>query len=338
METNIVDRIKRHTSGLIKNLILNTLPVSDMILMPLVYPAAWLLKNIRRFGVHKLPLCKSALMKIEVFPIINYYYEPKFDNSNPRLDFSEDRNLQGIDWNISEQLKLLGSLTFSQELLGLPEKPEETQSSLEFCLNNGVFESGDAEYWYQIIRAIKPKKILEIGSGCSTLMAIKAINMNHKEDPSYTCEHICIEPYEVPWLEKTGASIIRKGVEEIELSFFYQLQENDILFIDSSHIIRPQGDVLFEYLELLPSLNKGVIVHAHDIFSPKDYPEELLVNMVRFWNEQYLLEAFLSHNNSWEIIGALNFLHHNYYRELKMVAPFLLPERKPASFYIKKIA
>ncbi len=318
-----------------KDLIKKALPIADIMLMPLVYPAAWLLKNIRKARVHRLPLCKNALMNVGVFPIRNHYYEPQFDNRNPKPDFSQDRNLPGIDWNIPGQLKMLNSFTFSKELLDLPK---EKQGAMEFYLNNGAFESGDAEYWYQIIRTIKPKRIYEVGSGYSTLMAIKAINKSQEENPSYECEHICIEPYEMPWLEETGVSVIRNRVEEVKLSFFLQLQENDILFIDSSHIIRPQGDVLFEYLELLPSLNKGVIVHIHDIFSPKNYPKKWLIDEVKFWNEQYLLEAFLTHNSSWKIIGALNFLHHNYYEELKMVAPFLSPEREPGSFYIQKIA
>ena len=131
--------------------------------------------------------------------------------------------------------------------------------------------------------------------------------------------------------------MIRKKVEDIELSYFSQLQNNDLLFIDSSHIIRPQGDVLFEYLELLPSLNTGVIVHLHDIFSPKNYPKQWLQDSVYFWNEQYLLEAFLSHNSSWKIIAALNFLCSNHYKKLKSVAPFLTPDREPGSFYIQKI-
>ena len=122
------------------------------------------------------------------------------------------------------------------------------------------------------------------------------------------------------------------------MSFFSQLEENDILFIDSSHVIRPQGDVVFEYLQILPSLNKGVIVHVHDIFSPKNYPEFWLEGMVRLFNEQYLLEAFLSHNSSWEILAALNYLHHNHYEKLKSVARFLTPDREPGSFYIQKIA
>jgi len=318
-----------------KKLIQKILPVADIILMPLTYPAAWLLKNIRRAGVHRLPLCKRALMNVGVFPIRNHYYEPQFDNRSPKQDFSKDRNLPGINWNISGQLELIERFAFSQELADIPqERPESTK----FYLNNGAFESGDAEYWYQLIRTIKPRRIFEIGSGNSTLMAIKAIDRNHDDDPRYECEHICIEPYEMPWLEKAGVSVVRKKVEDVELSFFSKLQDNDILFIDSSHIIRPQGDILFEYLELLPSLNKGVIVHVHDIFSPKNYLKQWLIDEVRFWNEQYLLEAFLSHNSSWSILGALNYLHHNHYEKLKSVAPFLTPEREPGSFYIQKTA
>lgn len=318
-----------------KNFIKKVLPIVDIILIPFVYPAAWLLKNIRNAGVKRLPFCKKAFMNVGVFPIRNHYYEPQFDNRNPRVDFSRDRNLQAIDWNIYRQLEIIESFTFSSELADLPKVK---QSSVGFYLNNDAFRSGDAEYWYQIIRTIKPKRIIEVGSGYSTLMAIKAINKNSEMDSSYKCKHICIEPYEMPWLEESGVSVLRKKVEDVELSFFSRLQEDDFLFIDSSHIIRPQGDVLFEYLELLPSLNKGVFVHIHDIFSPKNYLKKWLIDEVKFWNEQYLLEAFLSHNNSWEIIGALNFLHHNYYKEFKAVAPFLSPEREPGSFYIRKKA
>ena len=282
-----------------------------------------------------MPYCKNVLMHVGVFPITNHYYEPQFDNRKSDPAFSEDRRLTGINWNIEGQLEMLEKFCFSSELEDIPQ---EKQDTLGFYLNNGAFESGDAEYWYQIIRTIKPNRIFEVGSGNSTLMAINAINKNQEEDPTYQCEHVCIEPYEMPWLEKSGVSVVRKKVEDLEVSFFSQLQEGDILFIDSSHIIRPQGDVLFEYLELLPSLNTGVIVHVHDIFSPKNYPNQWLQNEVKFWNEQYLLEAFLSHNDSWQIVGALNYLRHNHFERLKSVAPSLSSEREPGSFYLQKIA
>ena len=318
-----------------KKLIQQILPMADILLLPWVYPAAWLLKNIRRAGVHRLPCCKNALLNIGVFPIRNHYFEPQFDNRNPSPDFSEERNLQGIDWNISGQLEILETFRYSEELANIPQ---EESGSLEFHFNNSAFESGDAEYWYQMIRSIKPMRIIEIGSGNSTLMAINAIRKNQRENQNYRCEHVCIEPYEMLWLEEAGVTVVRKKAEEVELSFFSRLKKNDILFIDSSHIIRPQGDVIFEYLELLPSLNKGVIVHIHDIFSPRNYLKQWLQDEVKFWNEQYLLEAFLIHNSSWKIVGALNYLHHNHYEKLKSVAPFLTPGREPGSFYIQKIS
>jgi len=280
-----------------------------------------------------MPLCKRALMHVGVFPITNHYHEPLFDTGILIRPLDQNRELPGIDWNTDEQLKLLSSFCFNEEFKGLPiEKVDE----LTFHINNGFFESGDAEYLYNLIRLKKPAIIIEIGSGHSTLMAIKAIKKNKEEIAGYKCKHLCIEPYESPWLEKTGVTVIRQKVEDVDKSMFSELGNGDILFIDSSHIIKPQGDVLFEYLEVLPSLHTGVIVHIHDIFSPKDYFKKWVIDEVRFWNEQYLLEAFLTNNRDWKIIGALNYLHHNHFEQLAKKCPFLTKDREPGSFYMEK--
>ncbi len=307
--------------------------VADIFLTPIVFPAAWLLGKIRAVGVERMPSCRGALMKMGVFPILNHYYEPQFDHRTTRRSLARERPLPGIDWNVDEQLALLDSMCFADELADTPfEKPED----LRFYLNNELFGAGDAEFWYQLVRLKKPRRIFEVGSGNSTLAAIQAIRRNQDEDAGYACKHVCIEPYEMPWLERTTASVVREKVEDLDVTFFSELEKDDVLFIDSSHIIRPEGDVLFEYLELLPTLKKGVIVHVHDIFSPGNYPEQWLVDQVRFWNEQYLLEAFLTHNSGWAIIGSLNFLHHHHHENLKRVTPFLTREREPGSFYIQK--
>lgn len=311
------------------------IPEIDAIVAPFVYPAAWLLRQIRAVGVERMPICKHALLTVGVFPIRNHYYEPQFDFSSIRLPLMQERALPGIDWNVDEQLALMDSLSFADELAATPAERTE---GLRFHVNNSSFESGDAEFWYQLVRKKKPRRIFEVGSGNSSLMAIAAIRRNQEEDNTYACKHICIEPYEMPWLEDTPALVVRERVEELAPSFFSELENNDILFIDSSHVIRPEGDVLFEYLNLLPTLNSGVIVHIHDIFSPRNYPEEWLVGQVRFWNEQYLVEAFLTHNSSWSIIAALNYLRHNHYDRLKTVAPFLTQDREPGSLYIQKRA
>lgn len=311
------------------------IPYVEIFLVPFVYISALLLKHIRKYGIQRLPINKKILFNVGVFPIRDHYHEPQFDMRNMKRTFPQLRNLPGINWNINKQLEILNELTFSHELKDIPtEKADE----LQFYLGNGAFESGDAEFWYQLIRLKKPTKIFEVGSGYSTLLAIDAIRKNEEENTKYKCKHVCIEPYENFWLEKTGVLLHRKKVENVEIPAFSELVENDILFIDSSHIIRPEGDLLFEYLELLPSLNKGVIVHLHDIFSPRNYPNEWLTSEVLFWYEQYLLEAFLSCNNTWEIFASLNHLHHSHYEQLKSACPFLTPDREPGSFYIQKIA
>ncbi len=311
------------------------LKILDVLLSPFVIFSAITLKMVRRIGLQRLSVSKNILLKIGVIPVRNHYYEPFFDYKYMKKPFSDERKLSGINWNINEQLQLLDEFGYEKEFETFSDY---AVNDTTFHFKNGSFESGDAEYWYNIIRLKKPKKIIEIGSGHSTKMAQLAIKENSKLDTNYTCKHICIEPYEMPWLEKLDIEVIRKRVEDIDVIFFRQLEANDILFIDSSHVIRPQGDVLFEYLELLPILNKGVIVHIHDIFSPRDYLESWLRDRVIFWNEQYILEAFLTSNSQWKILGALNYLKHNHFEKLATKCPRLTPEREPGSFFIIKTA
>jgi hypothetical protein len=311
------------------------MPAGDILLSPLVFCCALLLRLVRRVGTRRLPHSKSMLLRAGCFPVLDHYYEPSFRNAPIRELLSTERDLPGIAWNTEGQLHLLASFSYNSELATLSRQESGRH---EFYLDNGAFGSGDAEYWYNLIRHKKPKRIIEIGSGFSTRMARRALEANERENPQYACEHILIEPYEHEWLEELGITVIREKVEDSDMGMFKRLEANDLLFIDSSHIIRPRGDVLFEYLELLPTLNVGVIVHIHDIFSPKDYPAEWIVDDVRFWNEQYLLEGFLTLNKDWQIIGALNFLRHHHYDELKAKCPFLTEDREPGSFYIQRIS
>jgi len=318
----------------LQKLLTTIAPVIDIIILPVVYPAAWLMKLVRRIGIHRLPLCRQIFMHVGVFPIRDHYYEPLFNSNKLKKTLGKKRTLPGIDWNTEEQLHLLEQFDFSKELKDIPS---EKQHEFEFHFNNIAFESGDAEFFYNIIRLKKPARIYEIGCGYSTLMAIKAIEKNMTGDKGYKCDHLCIEPFENPWLEDARVKILRQKVEDTDKKIFSSLSRDDILFIDSSHIIRPQGDVVFEILELLPTLKPGVIVHIHDIFSPKDYLEKWLVDEVRFWNEQYMVEAFLSCNREWKILAALNYLHWNYYEQLQTTCPYLTREREPGSLYIQKI-
>lgn len=306
----------------------------DVMAAFIIWPTARVLRHVRDTGIEHFPRSRAAFVKSGVFPITNHYYEPLFDPKHLRKPLDQPRALPGIDWNVDEQLATLAEMSFGAEL---SETPTEKRHEHEFAFNNGFFESGDAEFLYNMVRLKKPKRVIEIGSGNSTLLVANAIAKNRLDDSGYECEHECIEPFEMPWLDRLpGVKLYRQRVEEVPVERFSSLQANDILFIDSSHMVRPQGDVLFEFLEILPTLRSGVIVHVHDIFSPMDYPKSWIIDQVRFWNEQYILEAFLSGTSNWRIIGALNFLATNHFDALRKTCPFLTATRDPGSFWIQR--
>ena len=281
-------------------------PIVDILAAIPVFAAASILKFVRRVGIWRMPISRSIFNLIGVYPIRDHYYEPLF-NHNKYLVHSlrQERDLTGVALNEAGQLDWLSSFNYADELVEIPITPKANSA---YYYENPNFPQGDAECLYSMIRLKKPSIIIEIGSGFSTLMARLAIEKNKIENSKYSCRHICVEPFEMAWLEETdGIEVLRQRVEDLDIEMFSLLCKNDILFIDSSHMIRPQGDVLTECLKILPALNSGVLIHFHDIFTPFDYPDNWLLDEVKFWNEQYLLEAFLSCNKKFEIILAFKF-------------------------------
>jgi predicted O-methyltransferase YrrM len=304
----------------------------DIIFFFILIPASIIFLLYRKIGSHKLIFSKKILKLIGVFPIRDHYYEPLYNFDRLKRDLYKNRNLSGIKFDLNNQLKNIRKLNFADELINLNLK--EKSPNYGFNFNNKFFESGDAEIYYQVIRYFKPSRIIEIGSGYSTLMALEAIKKNKEEKKSKSII-TCIEPYENTWLDQLDIKIIRKKIEDIRPEKYLNLNKNDILFVDSSHMIRPQGDVLKIFLEILPRLKKGVIVHIHDIFTPKDYPKQWLINENKFWNEQYLVEALISNTSKYEIFLSLNYLKNNFYNKLKRICPYLTKKHEPGSLYLK---
>lgn len=312
--------------------------VIDVLFAPITIVAGIWLKFLRRYNISfwytRSNVSKFILDIIGVFPITNHYYEPFYSFKDFKKPLSQKRSLAGIDFKLSVQLELLKKFKYNKEIKEINDLPI---SELNYSFKKGPFLSGDSEMLYNMIRHHKPKRIIEIGCGHSTLMIQHAVKKNNYENNNYSCRHTCVEPFENEWLLKLDVEVMRIKVEDLDVSFFDILESNDFLFIDSTHMIRPQGDVLFEYLELLPSLKPGVIIHIHDIFSPRDYLEEWLKEGKLFWNEQYLLEAFMSFNSQFEVLLSLNYLKNDYYLQLSEVCPFLTEEREPGSFWIRRI-
>ena len=307
------------------------LTIYDIFLSAFIFFSNWAYIKYRKRKPKELPFTTKVLKKSGVFPITNHYYEPKFDFTENEKNIYIERNLSSIKFEEMNQLKFLENFVYAKELKDLNLR--EGSTNYNFKLNNGSFEEGDAEIYYQIIRYLKPSKIIEVGSGHSTLIGLEAIskNLNDKTNTKL----LCIEPYENKWLDNLDIEIIRKPLEKIIIKWDEILNKGDIFFIDSSHIIRPDGDVLKFYLEILPRLKSGVIVHIHDIFTPKNYLNEWTFDFVRLWNEQYLLEGILSNSNKYEILLSLNLLKNKYFSNLKKTCPFLTNKHEPGSIYLR---
>jgi hypothetical protein len=301
--------------------------IRDCVALTLLFPALPFMKfaGPRRGHLHAV---RQLLDWAGVTVVPNHYNEPVYSSADIFRDPDEPRPLIGIDWNIEEQLRLLAQFRYGEQLHALEGR---TYSGQKFSYQNSFFGPGDAEALYCMIRRFKPRRIIEIGCGHSTLIAHFAICDAKAEDHRYDCRQICYEPFENAWLGKFNVELKREKIEQADLSMFKSLSPGDIVFIDSSHALRPMGDVEFEYLHILPILPEGVIIHVHDIFSPRDYPAKWLKEDRRFWNEQYLLEAFLSFNREFEIICSLNHLMHLGSARFEQAFPVLAKQRGPAS-------
>jgi len=201
---------------------------------------------------------------------------------------------------------------YEQFQVAEPEQPGQ------FYFDNGRFGGTDALVAYCMVRHFKPKTIIEIGSGYSSLISGQAAAKNGA--PAL----ICVEPFPLDFLTKGFPglrSLIEKKVEDLGFDFFSQLRSGDILFIDSSHTVKIGGDVNYLFLEVLPRLNPGVIVHVHDILLPFEYPREWVLDEFRFWSEQYLLQAFLAFNSQFEVLCANNYLGFRYLEDFKTTFP-----------------
>ena len=241
--------------------------------------------------------------------------------------------------NRDGQLALLRTIAgqYQAEYDAFPE--QQTTDPTDYYFDQPMFRSVDAEMLYGVIRHFRPRRIVEIGSGFSTLAAAAACRKNLES--GHVTELICIEPFPSETLTRGVPGVTRlipRALEEVDSGLFASLSANDILFIDSSHVLRIGNDVYREYLSILPSVQPGVLVHVHDIFLPHEYPRTWVKDEYRFWNEQYLLQAFLTFNNAFRIIWAGSYMHHEHREELSAAFRSYNPATVlPGSFWIQRV-
>ena len=179
-------------------------------------------------------------------------------------------------------------------------------SGTAYHYNNGYFEAVDAEVTYCIMRHYKPERVVEIGTGYSTRVIAAALKKNLEEE-ELESRLISVDPNPERFSQNGWKELVVQipvAIQDLELEFFDTLGSGDVLFIDSSHVVAVGSDVVREYLQILPRLRPGVLVHIHDIFLPSDYPRNAVLENLWFWSEQYLLQAFLSFNSAFEVVWA----------------------------------
>jgi len=269
---------------------------------------------------------------ISVTPNHFYWPVPDIHDLESRV-WPADSVPVGFDLGLERQVKLAEQLAarYRHEWTF----PERAASPTEYHYNNGLFEAVDAEMAYCIVRALKPSRIIEVGGGFSTGILAAAVRANRAMD-DVQGELITIEPFPSPDLKEI-THLIPTRVQDVDLDLFLSLQDGDILFLDSSHVVSVGSDTVREFLEILPRLNPGVIVHVHDIFLPAEYPKNLAMRQRRFFSEQYLLQAFLTFNCKFQVLWAGSFMHLTHPDLLERAfASYSRESRWPGSFWMRR--
>lgn len=194
---------------------------------------------------------------------------------------------------------------------------------------NRYFEGIDAETYYCMVRHFRPDRIIEIGSGFSTIVARLAV-----DDGRLSTKILAIDPSPRVEIREVADEWIGEAVEAVDPKALLSLKSGDILFVDCSHRVRAGGDVVFLLTEIVPRMSPGVIIHFHDIFLPFDYPQPFAAVGL---SEQYMLHAFLSWNRAFEVLWAGCLMRHDYERLLEEVFGLHLGDILPGSFWMKKL-
>ena len=287
------------------------------------------IRNIEKNDSRDVPL--------SLFPD-GHYYSPipsmeDIESQHNRIK-KQIKSISDVDLNKKLQLEMLRE--FGKYYKDLPFRYKK-KNRLRYCYHNPNFGQGDAISLYSMIRYAKPKRIIEIGSGYSSCVTLDTNQLFF--DNKVACSFI--EPHPDLLLslinkqDKKGNNIISSKLQEVPLSLFEKLRRNDILFIDSTHVSKVGSDVNYVLFSVLPLIKRGVYIHFHDIFFPFEYPKEWSMRGI-FWNENYILRAFLYNNTNYEIVFFNNYLWEMHRNRLLKTMP-LYSKNSGGSIWIRKI-
>lgn len=283
----------------------------------------------RAFGIHIVRRNSYSLVRRD-------YYSPLPELDEIPVEYWERPSaLLGISLDPSAQLRWA-----ERELAALVQEfapPLHSASSPgEYYAHNGAYDSVDGEIAYAIVRRLRPSRLIELGSGMSTRALAAACRRNAAEgDPT---RYVVVDPYPRGLVPEDLPGVTeqrRLRAQDLPLEELASLTAGDVLFVDTSHTVKPGGEVVFLVLEVLPVLQPGVLVHFHDVFLPWHYHREW-VEHGWIWAEQYLLQAFLAFNDEWEILWASHAVSRTDPSGLEALVPSYRVRSRPSAFWIRR--
>lgn len=270
-----------------------------------------------------------------------HYYSPMYDarelvKRREQIWVRPPREMSDVDWRDAAQVALCEDVFAAQPPLEL--RREESSDPTEYWALNSQYPPLDAWVLAALLNDLRPSKMIEVGSGYSSLVTARV----NRESLHGTLDFVCIEPYPRPFLLDgvEGISDLRiEPIQDTPLELFDGLAGGDVLFIDTSHTVKTGGDVTWVFHEILPRLAPGVYVHIHDVFLPGDYPEPWVMEGWG-WNEAYLVRSFLSYNSAFEIVWGSQYMTQRHPESILRAFPeqARYAERAGAALWIRRTA
>lgn len=280
-------------------------------------------------------------LKRGVLPVPLHFYQPIFDpDTIPGEVWRRKSDMPGVDFDPETQLAFTERLAeFGHEC----RWPESSTNPNRYHSQNSSFGFSSACLLHSVVRLLRPSRVVEVGAGMSTLILAGALDANERETGTRG-GLTTIDPYPSPTVKALppGAhDLMAREVQDVPLETFTGLGADDLLFIDSSHVVRTGGDVNFLYLDVLPRLSPGVVVHIHDIQLPYEYHRaySAATRSARlFWTEQYILQAFLALNGDFTVLLAGYWLQLDHSERFAEMFPAWRPDihRPTTSFYLRR--
>jgi hypothetical protein len=215
--------------------------------------------------------------------------------------------------------------------------PRHRDPAFRFCFDNPFFGCHDASVLFSMLLEFRPRRVIEVGCGYSSCLMLDTNERFFNGSLDITLIDPALGELGDLWGERGPgtARLLSDQVQNVSPEVFESLEENDILFIDSSHVSKTGSDVNYFLFQILPVLKPGVLIHVHDILYPFEYPEEWVLKDKRSWNEAYALHAFLQYNSAFEIVYWNNFVWHRLREDLAGLMPLCL-ENEGGSIWLRR--